>query len=87
MNALYDYLRKEMSYRQKLRDLEVTNTLRNQYRTEFEHLRRLRLETFMSGFATISAKLKEMYQMITLGKMHVSIDITSSNRCNHIVSQ
>ena len=32
-----------------------------------EELRKLRLDGFMAGFNTISLKLKEMYQMITLG--------------------
>lgn len=31
---------------------------------------RQRLEEFMSGFSFISLKLKEMYQMITLGKFN-----------------
>ena len=30
-------------------------------------MRKLRLDGFMAGFNTISLKLKEMYQMITLG--------------------
>jgi structural maintenance of chromosome 4 len=30
-------------------------------------MRKERLERFMAGFNTISLKLKEMYQMITLG--------------------
>ena len=32
-----------------------------------DDLRRLRLEGFMEGFSTISLRLKEMYQMITMG--------------------
>ncbi|GKT63844.1 RecF/RecN/SMC N terminal domain-containing protein [Colletotrichum tofieldiae] len=32
-----------------------------------DELRRLRLEGFMEGFSTISLRLKEMYQMITMG--------------------
>ena len=32
-----------------------------------EELRRRRLDEFMSGFNIITLKLKEMYQMITLG--------------------
>ena len=45
---------------------EVTES-RNQARKDFEELRRLRLEMFMDGFGKITLKLKEMYQMITLG--------------------
>lgn len=36
-------------------------------RRTFEDLRRKRLEMFMDGFGQITLKLKEMYQMITLG--------------------
>ena len=38
-----------------------------QVRRGYEELRKRRLDEFMSGFNTISLKLKEMYQMITLG--------------------
>ena len=36
-------------------------------RRTHEDLRKRRLDGFMSGFNAISLKLKEMYQMITLG--------------------
>jgi len=35
--------------------------------SSLEGLRQQRLEEFMDGFSVISMKLKEMYQMITLG--------------------
>ena len=38
-----------------------------QVREAWETARRARLEGFMAGFTAISHKLKEMYQMITLG--------------------
>lgn len=38
-----------------------------QVKDEYEELRKRRLDEFMAGFNTISLKLKEMYQMITLG--------------------
>ena len=38
-----------------------------QVREEYEALRKARLDGFMAGFNAISMKLKEMYQMITLG--------------------
>jgi RecF/RecN/SMC N terminal domain len=40
---------------------------RNSARRKHEDLRRQRLEMFMDGFGQITLKLKEMYQMITLG--------------------
>lgn len=36
-------------------------------RRAHEELRKRRLDEFMAGFGLISLKLKEMYQMITLG--------------------
>ena len=38
-----------------------------QVRKAYEDLRKKRLDEFMAGFTVISLKLKEMYQMITLG--------------------
>ncbi len=48
-------------------ELDEVTEARNQARKDFEELRRLRLEMFMEGFEKITLKLKEMYQMITLG--------------------
>jgi structural maintenance of chromosome 4 len=67
MNALIEYIRKDAQYRSRLADLEAITAVRNAARREYEDLRRLRLEMFMSGFGCITLKLKEMYQMITLG--------------------
>ncbi len=36
-------------------------------RRQYDTLRKQRLDGFMDGFNVISMKLKEMYQMITLG--------------------
>jgi structural maintenance of chromosome 4 len=38
-----------------------------QVRGRYDGLRKSRLDGFMAGFNAISLKLKEMYQMITLG--------------------
>ena len=54
-----------LSYR--ISDLNEVTESRNDARKAHEDLRRLRLETFMDGFGKITLKLKEMYQMITLG--------------------
>ena len=48
-------------------ELEQVTEARNAVRRNYEDLRRQRLEEFMAGFGVISLKLKEMYQMITLG--------------------
>jgi len=51
----------------RLYELEAVTETRNTIRRQYEDLRRQRLESFMAGFGVISLKLKEMYQMITLG--------------------
>lgn len=48
-------------------ELDAVTEERNVARKRHEELRRMRLETFMDGFGRITLKLKEMYQMITLG--------------------
>lgn len=67
MGAIEDYRKKEADYLTKVADLDEITEQRNEARRKHEELRRLRLEMFMDGFGTISLKLKEMYQMITLG--------------------
>ena len=48
-------------------ELEDVTLRRNKMRKGYEFLRKSRLAEFMAGFTVISNKLKEMYQMITLG--------------------
>lgn len=67
MNSLLEYWKKDVNYRSRLTELESITQRRQELRQQFEELRRLRLESFMAGFSVISLKLKEMYQMITLG--------------------
>lgn len=67
MNALLEYLKKDAFYRVRVSELEAITEERNVIRRTFEDLRRQRLEEFMAGFGIITLKLKEMYQMITLG--------------------
>jgi hypothetical protein len=45
----------------------LTPVMGPQVRETHEGLRKRRLDEFMAGFNNISLKLKEMYQMITLG--------------------
>lgn len=51
----------------RVADLDEVSEARNEARMKYEDLRRKRLEMFMDGFGQITLKLKEMYQMITLG--------------------
>ena len=43
------------------------SNLKDEQRKCFDDLRKRRLAEFMAGFGQITNKLKEMYQMITLG--------------------
>ncbi|KAF4319283.1 hypothetical protein JM18_006055 [Phytophthora kernoviae] len=67
MGALTEYKQKEEEYKARVLELEEATKLRDSKRHEYDELRRKRLEEFMTGFRTITLKLKEMYQMITLG--------------------
>jgi len=67
MGAIAEYRAKQAEYSERYADLEQSTERRDEKRTTFEELRRLRLDEFMAGFAHITLKLKEMYQMITLG--------------------
>ncbi|KAG2764050.1 Structural maintenance of chromosomes protein 4 [Phytophthora cactorum] len=67
MGALTEYKQKQEEYKARVVELEEATKLRDAKRHEYDELRRKRLEEFMTGFRTITLKLKEMYQMITLG--------------------
>ena len=53
----------EELHRERLNELEVITNERDKVKNDFETLRKKRLETFMEGFAIITSKLKEMYQV------------------------
>ncbi|CAG8544867.1 13952_t:CDS:10, partial [Acaulospora colombiana] len=67
LNVLTEYKRCEEEYLSRAKDLEEITRMRDGCKKEYDDLRKLRLEEFMHGFTLISQKLKEMYQMITLG--------------------
>ncbi|CAM9703744.1 unnamed protein product [Chrysoparadoxa australica] len=67
MSVLLEYKKKEGEYLNRVKDLDEVTESRNEARRRHEELRRKRLEEFMAGFGAITLKLKEMYQMITLG--------------------
>lgn len=54
-------------FRECVRNLEETTKLRDKFRSKYDEIKKLRLKEFLTGFALIATKLKEMYQMITLG--------------------
>lgn len=67
MAAIAEYRKKEEDYLSRVEELERITEQRNEARKQHEDLRRQRLEMFMDGFGKITLRLKEMYQMITLG--------------------
>ncbi|KAL9651278.1 hypothetical protein ABK040_001231 [Willaertia magna] len=67
LSAIDDYKKKEQEYLNRYKELEEVTIERNKTQKLYEELRRKRLDEFMRGFSTITMKLKEIYQMITLG--------------------
>ena len=65
--AIQEYIEKDRQHREKLRELHSVKDKMEATRRKFDELRKKRLDEFMSGFSAINLKLKEMYQMITLG--------------------
>lgn len=67
LNVIDEYFQKRSVYLDRVEVLtEITNK-RNEMRQVYEDVKKKRYIEFMNGFSTISKKLKEMYQMITLG--------------------
>ncbi|CUA72888.1 Structural maintenance of chromosomes protein 4 [Rhizoctonia solani] len=67
LNVLPEYRRREEEYLAKAKEFEEITRQRDEQKAKYEELRKQRLDEFMTGFNMISSKLKEMYQMITLG--------------------
>jgi len=67
MAAINEYKKKEEVYMARAAELEEITKKRDEQRKHHDDLRKQRLTDFMNGFTIITGKLKEMYQMITLG--------------------
>jgi len=67
LTSIEEFRRADAEYRTKQSDYDEVNNRREEARRKLEALRQDRLAEFMSGFSVISVKLKEMYQLITLG--------------------
>ncbi|XP_045540239.1 structural maintenance of chromosomes protein 4 [Papilio machaon] len=67
IQAIQDYKTKEELYLKRAAELDEITTKRNEMRALYDQLRKKRTTDFLCGFTTITTKLKEMYQMITLG--------------------
>ncbi|KAE8445585.1 hypothetical protein EG329_013218 [Mollisiaceae sp. DMI_Dod_QoI] len=67
LGVLAEYRRRVEEHAARNADLQSAVSQRDTAKKRCDDLRRLRLEGFMEGFSTISLRLKEMYQMITMG--------------------
>ncbi|KAN0100061.1 RecF/RecN/SMC [Tylopilus felleus] len=67
LSVLKDYKRREEEFLRRAKDLDQITDQRDAQKQKYDNLRKQRLDEFMAGFSLISLKLKEMYQMITLG--------------------
>jgi structural maintenance of chromosome 4 len=64
---LEDYRKKNRDYKEKLKELEELTSKRDSIKFLCDDLKKKRLDEFMTGFHSISQKLKQVYQLITLG--------------------
>ncbi|XP_031254210.1 structural maintenance of chromosomes protein 4 [Pistacia vera] len=67
LDSISEYRRKVSLYDERVEDLTTVTQQRDDIKKLYDEWRKRRLEEFMAGFSAISLKLKEMYQMITLG--------------------
>ncbi|KAG7215613.1 hypothetical protein INR49_022139, partial [Caranx melampygus] len=67
IGAIAEYKKKEELYLQRVAQLDEITTERDKFKRAYEDLRKQRLNEFMAGFSMITNKLKENYQMLTLG--------------------
>ncbi|XP_015597298.1 structural maintenance of chromosomes protein 4 [Cephus cinctus] len=67
MQLISQYQEKDTLYLQRAAELDAITKQRNNLRDVYELARRRRTQEFLSGFSVITGRLKEMYQMITLG--------------------
>ncbi|XP_050821757.1 structural maintenance of chromosomes protein 4 isoform X3 [Gopherus flavomarginatus] len=67
LGAIAEYNKKEELYLKRVAELDEITNERDNFRRAYEDLRKQRLNEFMAGFNVITNKLKENYQMLTLG--------------------
>uniref|UniRef100_A0A8C7Y182 Structural maintenance of chromosomes protein 4 n=1 Tax=Oryzias sinensis TaxID=183150 RepID=A0A8C7Y182_9TELE len=67
LGAISEYKKKEELYLQRVAQLDEITAERDTFKCSYEDLRKRRLNEFMTGFNMITNKLKENYQMLTLG--------------------
>lgn len=67
LQVLKEYRRRHQEYLNRNQELEESVIERDTLKSTCQDLRKQRLDEFMTGFNIISLKLKELYQLITMG--------------------
>ncbi|KAJ1434075.1 Structural maintenance of chromosomes protein [Sesbania bispinosa] len=67
LDSISEYRKKVSLYNERVEELNSVTQERDDIKKQYDEWRKKRLDEFMEGFNAISLKLKEMYQMITLG--------------------
>ncbi|XP_074578322.1 structural maintenance of chromosomes protein 4 isoform X2 [Curcuma longa] len=67
LDSIAEYHKKVLVYNERVEELNVAKQECDEVKKHYDELKKRRLDEFMAGFNIISLKLKEMYQMITLG--------------------
>ncbi|PIA44296.1 hypothetical protein AQUCO_01700121v1 [Aquilegia coerulea] len=67
LDSISEYRKMASLYSERVEEINKVTQERDDLKKYYDELRKKRLDEFMAGFNTISLKLKEMYQMITLG--------------------
>lgn len=67
LSVIEEYRRRTAEHEARSADLATALTSRDSAKSRLDGLRSARLNGFMEGFGIISLRLKEMYQMITMG--------------------
>lgn len=67
LSVIEEYRRRVTEFESRSADLNTALAARDGAKARLDGLRSARLNGFMEGFAIISLRLKEMYQMITMG--------------------
>lgn len=67
LKVLEEYREKEATLHEQQAELQTIEGQRDEVRAKYDDLCRKRLDEFMVGFRTISQRLKELYQLITMG--------------------
>ena len=66
LTVLKEYKKREAEFDNRAKDVERVTEERDAQKAHYDGLRKQRLDEFMTGFNTISLKLKEMYQVCLL---------------------